>query len=71
MSLITINSRADLEQEFERGRRQGKKETLMALVNFIYKESERLKQAGSSLYSKGALDTYNSIFDEMEEIRKG
>lgn len=69
MSLITINSKADLEEAFQTGRQEGKREALETLSLFIIKEAQRFKEINdSSLYSKGVYDAYKSILNEMKRI---
>lgn len=55
MSLITINSRADMEQEFERGRRKGRREVLSAIASLIKEEVIRFKNSDQGLNSRGYL----------------
>lgn len=68
MSLITINSRADLEAEFERGRRQGREEVLIELTFFIHKEAAKYKEMEENLYLKGVYETYEKILSKMIKI---
>ena len=71
MSLITINSRADLEAEFERGRRQGREEVLIDLASFIHKEATKYEEIEQTLYLKGVYETYEKILSKMIKIIEG
>lgn len=68
MSLITINSRADLEAEFERGRRQGREEALIDLALFIHKEATKYEEMEESLYLKGVYAAYEGVLSKMIKL---
>lgn len=67
MSLITINSKADLEEAFNQGKRKGKQEMILTLFYFLKDKAMGITLPSSS-YAQGAYDAYEDVLGKIIEI---